>query len=72
MGKAATGQYASEANAVGVHRGIDDSMLATGVPQQHGRSHPVPRPWAVQPATREGRAGLGGKSERPILPQKPG
>jgi hypothetical protein len=27
---------------------------------------------AEQPATREGRAGLGGKSERPILPEKPG
>jgi hypothetical protein len=26
----------------------------------------------MQPATREGRAGLGGKSERPILPKKPG
>ena len=30
------------------------------------------RPAAKQPATREGRAGLGGKSERPILPKKPG
>lgn len=30
--------------------------------------HPV----AAQPATREGRAGLGGKSERSILPSKPG
>jgi group II intron reverse transcriptase/maturase len=29
-------------------------------------------PEAAQPATREGRAGLGGKSERPILPKKPG
>ena len=29
-------------------------------------------PMAAQPATREGRAGLGGKSERPILPEKPG
>ena len=29
-------------------------------------------PVAKQPATREGRAGLGGKSERPILPKKPG
>jgi hypothetical protein len=25
-----------------------------------------------EPATREGRVGLGGKSERPILPKKPG
>ena len=30
------------------------------------------RPAAKQPATREGRVGLGGKSERPILPKKPG
>ena len=30
------------------------------------------RPAAEQPATREGRAGLGGKSERPILPKKLG
>ena len=27
---------------------------------------------ADQPDTREGRAGLGGKSERPVLPRKPG
>jgi len=32
----------------------------------------VRRPAAKQLATREGRAGLGGKSERPILPKKPG
>jgi len=31
MGKAAAEQYASESNAVRVHRGIDDGMLATGV-----------------------------------------
>ncbi len=30
------------------------------------------RPAAEQPATREGRVGLGWKSERPILPKKPG
>ena len=30
------------------------------------------RPMAEQPATREGRVGLGGKSERPVLPEKPG
>ena len=29
-------------------------------------------PEAAQPASREDRAGLGGKSERPILPEKPG
>jgi len=32
----------------------------------------VRRPAAKQPATREDRAGLGGKSERPIVPKKPG
>jgi hypothetical protein len=32
----------------------------------------VRRQQAEQPAAREGRAGLGGKSERPILPKKPG
>jgi hypothetical protein len=32
----------------------------------------VRRPMAEQPAAREGRVGLGGKSERPILPKKPG
>jgi hypothetical protein len=32
----------------------------------------VRRPAAKQPATREGRAGLEGKSERPVLPEKPG
>jgi hypothetical protein len=31
MGKTGIEQYASETNAVRVHRGIDDSMLATGV-----------------------------------------
>jgi hypothetical protein len=30
--KAATGQYGSKGNAVRVHRGIDDGMLASGVP----------------------------------------
>src|SRR5512135_2043232 len=70
--KAATGQYASERNAVRVHRGTDDGMWARGVLSQHGRSRPVRRPKAVQPTAREGRAGLGGESERPILPKKPG
>jgi hypothetical protein len=72
MGKAVTGQYASESNAVRVHRGIGDGMLARGVLQQHGRSHPARRQQAEQPAAREGRAGLDGKSERPILPKRPG
>src|SRR6202008_2413785 len=40
MGKAAPGQYASEANAVRVHRGIGDSVLAKGGLQRHGRSLP--------------------------------
>jgi hypothetical protein len=72
MGKAAIGQYASETSAVRVHRGIDDSMLARGVLWQHGRSRPVRRQRAEQPAAREGRAGQGGKTERPVLPRKPG
>ena len=29
-------------------------------------------PTVEQPTAREGRVGLGGKSERPILPKKPG
>src|ERR1039457_3753959 len=47
-------------------------MLARGVLRQHGRSRPVQSPTVEQPTAREGRVGLGGKSERPILPKKPG
>ncbi len=72
MGKAVIGQYASEANAVRVRRGISDGMRARGVLQQPGKSRTVRRSTAEQPAVREGRAGLGGMSERPILPEKPG
>lgn len=72
MGKAGIGPYASEANAVRVHRGMGDGMWAGGVLAQHGRSRPVLRREAGPPAVREGQAGRGGKSERPILPKKPG
>ena len=72
MGKAGTGQYESEINAVRVHRGIDDGMLAKGVLWQHGKSRAERRQTAKQPAAREGRAGLHGMAERPVLPTKPG
>ena len=72
MGKAGTGQYESEINAVRVHRGIDDGMLARGVLWQHGKSRAERRQRAKQPAAREGRAGLHGMAERPVLPTKPG
>src|ERR1022692_4143293 len=72
MGKTGIEQYASETNAVRVHRGIDDGMLARGVLWQHGKSRAERGEDAEQPAAREGRAGLPGMAERPVLPTKPG
>jgi hypothetical protein len=65
MGKADTGQEASEASTAQVHRGIDDGMLARGVPWQHGKSHPVERS-DLEPAVREEGAGPDGMAERSV------
>ena len=47
-------------------------MFAEGVLWQHGKSRAVDRRKPDQPETREGKTGLHGMAERPVLPRKPG
>ncbi len=47
-------------------------MLAEGDLWQHGKSRAVDRRKPDQPAAREGKTGLHGMAERPVLPKKPG
>jgi hypothetical protein len=62
----------SETSGASVRRGIDEGMLAqefcsnTGSPAQCWRFR------ASQPGAREGRAGLGGMTDRPVVLVKPG
>ena len=65
MGKADIGQEASEKSTDQVHRGIDDGMLARGVPWQHGKSHSVER-GTLEPDIREEWAGPDGMAERSV------
>ena len=62
----------SEASTARVCRGIGDGMFAEGVLWQHGKSRAVDRRMPDQPETREGKTGLDGMAERPVLPRKPG
>lgn len=65
-------RQASEIRGATVCRGTDDGMLAqefccnTGSPPQRWR-RVVP-----QPAAREGRAGLRGMADKPVVLKKPG
>jgi len=47
-------------------------MLARGVLWQHGKSRAERSQGVPQPDAREGKAGLLGMAERPVLPSKPG
>ena len=47
-------------------------MFAEGVLWQHGKSRAVDRRMPDQPEAREGKTGLHGMAERPVLPKKPG
>ena len=47
-------------------------MFAEGVLWQHGKSRAVDRQMPDQPEAREGKTGLHGMAERPVLPRKPG
>ena len=47
-------------------------MFAEGVLWQHGKSRAVDRRMPDQPEAREGKTGLHGMAERPVLPRKPG
>ena len=67
MGKAAIGSEASETREVRVHRGIGDGMFAEGVLWQHGKSRAVDGRMPNQPEAREGKTGLHGMAERPVV-----
>ena len=59
-------------NTEQVCRGIGDGMFAEGVLWQHGKSRAVDGRMPDQPEAREGKTGLHGMAERPVLPRKPG
>jgi hypothetical protein len=65
-------RQASERSSVSFRRGIGDSMLAKEFCSNTGSPAQCWRFWASQPVAREGRAGLPGMTERPVVLRKPG